>query len=254
MKALIPLPFLLLLTLPGAASAIAADEPVTQKRQFMSVNVDRVVIDTEGLTRASVRLAESIDELALALNKLSTDSEALSEEEKQVLLQAVASVERASNALEKLAIELPQTGQQLSRQIPQVVENARQPIAELSSGLQSARDGIYAITESLPQATDNAKDLVNSALDSALVKISTYTVILISVLALALIGVVWFIYRQYLAPIAAKLEPLAVAPEHFAELSRHMKETSDNLLTLQTAVAAERLPASGTSKPDQGSR
>ncbi|UCH39809.1 MAG: hypothetical protein JSU67_17010 [Gammaproteobacteria bacterium] len=254
MKALIPLPFLLLLTLPGAASAIAADEPVTQKRQFMSVNVDRVVIDTEGLTRASVRLAESIDELALALNKLSTDSEALSEEEKQVLLQAVASVERASNALEKLAIELPQTGQQLSRQIPQVVENARQPIAELSSGLQSARDGIYAITESLPQATDNAKDLVNSALDSALVKISTYTVILISVLALALIGVVWFIYRQYLAPIAAKLEPLAVAPEHFAELSRHMKETSDNLLTLQTAVAAERLPATGTPKPDQGSR
>ena len=250
MKALIPLPFLLLLTLPGAAPAIAADEPVTQKRQFMSVNVDRVVIDTEGLTRASVRLAESIDELALALNKLSTDSEALSEEEKQVLLQAVASVERAANALEKLAIELPQTGQQLSQQIPQVVENARQPIAELSSGLQSARDGIYAITESLPQATDNAKELVNSALDSALVKISTYTVILIVVLALALIGVVWFIYRQYLAPIAAKLEPLAVAPEHFAELSRHMKETSDNLLTLQTAAAAERLSAAAPPKPD----
>ena len=254
MKALIPLPFLLLLTLPGAMPAIAADEPVTQKRQFMSVNVDRVVIDTEGLTRASVRLAESIDELALALKKLSTDSEALSEEEKQVLLQAVASVERAGNALEKLAIELPQTGQQLSQQIPQVVENARQPIAELSSGLQSARDGIYAITESLPQATDNAKELINSALDSAMVKISTYTVILIVVLALALIGVVWFIYRQYLAPIAAKLEPLAVAPEHFAELSRHMKETSDNLLTLQTAAGAERLPASGTPKPDQGSR
>lgn len=250
MKALIPLPFLLLLTLPGAAPAVAADEPVTQKRQFMSVNVDRVVIDTEGLTRASVRLAESIDELALALNKLSTDSEALSEEEKQVLLQAVASVERAANALEKLAIELPQTGQQLSQQIPQVVENARQPIAELSSGLQSARDGIYAITESLPQATDNAKELVNSALDSALVKISTYTVILIVVLALALIGVVWFIYRQYLAPIAAKLEPLAVAPEHFAELSRHMKETSDNLLTLQTAAAAERLSAAAPPKPD----
>ena len=57
----------------------------------------------------------------------------------------------ASTALARLANELPQLAQQLSQKLPQMIENARQPIAELSSGLQSARDGIYAITESLPQ-------------------------------------------------------------------------------------------------------
>ena len=209
---------MLLLLLLAGSIASAADETAAPKRQFMNLSIDRVVIETEGLTEASSRLADSVDKLAAALQQLSTDSEALSEADRQVLLDAVKSVDQASTALARLANELPQTAQQLSRQLPQVVENARQPIAELSSGLQSARDGIYAISETLPQATESAKDLVNSALDSALVKISTYTILLIAVLALALVGVVWFIYRQYLAPIAAKLEPLAVAPEHFAEL------------------------------------
>lgn len=242
----IPRAFLSMLLLTGSVAAGAADESITQNHPLVSISIDRVVIDTEGLTRASARLAESIDRLALGLQQLSTDSEALDAEEKQVLLQAVASVEQASAALTELARELPQTAQNLSQQLPQVVENARQPIAELSSGLQSARDGIYAITESLPQATDSAKDLVNSALDSAMVKISTYSILLIVALALALIGVVWFVYRQYLAPIAARLEPLAVAPEHFAELSRYMKETSDNLLALQSATAP---PEAGPREP-----
>lgn len=238
MKSRLLLPLFLLL-LPSAATAQDSAAP---QRQFVTVSIDRVNIETEGLTRASVKLAESVDKLALALQQLSTNSEALSEADKQVLLDAVRSVDQASAALARLANELPQTAEQLRQQLPRIIENARQPIADLSSGLQSARDGIYAITESLPQATDSAKILVDSALDSALVKISTYTVILIAVLALALIGVVWFIYRQYLAPIAARLEPLAIAPEHFAELSRYMKETSDNLLSLQARAETASAP------------
>ena len=122
----------------------------------------------------------------------------------------------------------------------------------MSSGLQSARDGIYAITESLPQATDNAKELVDASLDSALVKISTYSVILIAILALALVGVVWFIYRQYLAPIAARLEPLAMAPEHFAELARYMKETSDNLRGMQSSLEKAAAPAIESDATEKG--
>ncbi len=120
-----------------------------------------------------------------------------------------------------------------------MVREARQPIADLSSGLQSARDGVFAITESLPQATENAKELVNSTLDSVLIRLSTYTVILIAVLALALVGVMWFVYRQYLDPLAQKLDSLVGAPEHFAAMSRYMKQTSDNLIALQPAVASE---------------
>ncbi|MCP4388546.1 MAG: hypothetical protein GY802_09630 [Gammaproteobacteria bacterium] len=221
------------------------------------MNIDRVVIDTEGLVIASGSLADSIDRLALAIQQLSSNSEALSTEDKEILLKAVSSVDQASLALAELAKQLPQTVQNLGDRLPQVVRDARQPIADLSSGLQSARDGVFAITESLPQATENAKDLVNSTLDSALIRFSTYTIILIAVLALALIGVMWFVYRQYLDPLAKKLDALTGAPEHFAAMSRYMKQTSDNLIALQPAVASEApvddSPAkSATPVPDSG--
>ena len=131
---------------------------------------------------------------------------------------------------------MPQTADRLGARLPQLVQEARQPVAELSSGLASARDGIYAITESLPQATENAKQLVDAALDAALVKISIYSVILIALLALALIGVMWFVYRQYLDPLARKLDALTGAPEHFAAMALHMQKTSENLLALQAEV------------------
>ncbi|MDH3762421.1 MAG: hypothetical protein OEU50_15680 [Gammaproteobacteria bacterium] len=224
--------------MPTAAAENAVDG-MTETAQYMRVNIDRIVIDTQGLVIASGSLADSIDRLALAIQQLSADSEALSAEEKEILLKAVSSVDQASLALADLARQLPQTAQNLSQQLPQVIREARQPIADLSSGLQSARDGVFAITESLPQATANAKELVNSALDSALIRFSTYTIILIAVLALALIGVMWFVYRQYLDPLAQKLDSLTGAPEHFAAMSRHMKETSDNLIALQPAPAPE---------------
>ena len=220
------------------AEGVAADD-MSEPPQYVRVNIDRVVIDTQGLAIASGQLANSIDQLALAIQQLSTDSATLSAEEKEILLNAVKSVDQASLALADLAKQLPLTAQNLADQLPQVVRDARQPITELSSGLQSARDGVFAITESLPQATANAKELVNSALDSALIRFSTYTIILIAVLALALIGVMWFVYRQYLDPLAQKLDSLTGAPEHFAAMSRHMKETSDNLIALQPAPAPE---------------
>ncbi len=241
MKPKILLSLILLMTNVQAALAIAADnaDGITETPQYMRVNIDRIVIDTEGVVIASGKLANSIDRLALAIQQLSTNSEALSEEEKEILLKAVLSVDQASLALAELAKQLPQTAQNLGEQLPRVVREARQPIADLSSGLQSARDGVFAITESLPQVTENARELVNSTLDSALIRFSTYTIILIAVLALALIGVMWFVYRQYLNPLAQKLDALTGAPEHFAAMSRYMKETSDNLVALQPASSEE---------------
>jgi len=251
MKPKILISFILLMMSAYVVLAAAAEtgaEGVTEAPQYMRVNIDRVVIDTEGLVIASGSLADSIDRLALAIQQLSTNSEALSAEEKEILLQAVSSVDQASLALAELAKQLPQTAQDLSQQLPQVVREARQPIADLSSGLQSARDGVMAITESLPQATENAKDLVNSTLDSALIRLSTYTVILIAVLALALVGVMWFIYRQYLDPLAQKLDSLVGAPEHFAAMSLHMKETSENLIALKPPTDPE--PPTDESSPE----
>lgn len=230
------------------AEPVAADG-MGETPQYMSVNIDRVVIDTEGLAIASGKLANSIDQLALAIQQLSTNSAALSAEDKGILLSAVRSVDQASLALAELAKQLPLTAQNLSERLPQAIRDTHQPIADLSSGLQSARDSIYAITESLPQATDDAKELVNSTLDSALIRLSTYSIILIAVLALALIGVMWFVYRQYLDPLARKLDSLVGAPEHFAAMSRYMKETSANLVALQPAPTLPEATTSAESSP-----
>jgi hypothetical protein len=253
MKPTILIPFILLMNFYSAfaigAASVAAGE-VSETPQYMRVSIDRVVVDTEGLAIASGALANSINQLALALQQLSTNSAALSAEEKEILLSAVKSVDQASLALAELAKQLPQTAQNLSERLPQAIRDVRQPIADLSSGLQSARDGIFAITESLPQATDNAKQLVNSTLDSALIKFSTYTIILIIALALALVGVMWFVYRQYLDPLAQKLDSLVGAPEHFAAMSRYMKETSENLIALQPVADAPAAVEPDALRPD----
>jgi len=229
----------------AVGAEVAASNESRETQQYMRVDIDCVVIDTDGLTIASDKLAHSIDQLARSIRQLAAKSANLSAQEKETLLHAVASVDQTGVALAQLARQLPRTAQNLSTQLPQVVENARQPIAELSSGLASARDGIYAITESLPQATANAKQLVNSTLDAALIRLTTYSIILVALLALALVGVMWFVYRQYLDPLARKLDSLVGAPEHFAAMSLHMKETSENLLALQsTSAVPPKLPES----------
>jgi hypothetical protein len=234
----------ILLALSGPCIATAVGEP-EQSRDYLNVNIDRVVIDSDELATASATLAASIDHLAIAIAQLSTADTDLSEAERQTLLSAVASAEMASQALTELARQLPLRGQQLGERLPQLVSDARKSMAELSVGLQSARDSIQMIAESLPQATENSKQLVNSVLDSALLRLSIFSFVLVGAVALALIGIMWFIYRQYLDPLARKLDELVGAPEHFDNMARHMKETSSNLLSLQADAA--RTPGPGSS-------
>ncbi len=221
----------------GSATSDAAEVPLgttpNDSQQYLQVRVDNIVVDTVGLVSASNTLASSIDALARAIEKLSSADTTLTPGQSEALLSAVQSVDRASVALSDLAIQLPQSAQQLTDTLPRVVEDARVPIAELSSGLESASEGILAITESLPQATENAKQLVNSTVDSVLLRATLFAVILFVLFALTLILMLRYMYRNYIDPIVTRLQPLAVAPEHFASLSEHMKQTSENLLALQ---------------------
>ena len=235
----------ILLALSGPCVATAVQES-EQSRDYLNVNIDRIVIDNDELATASATLAASIDRLALAITQLSTADTDLSEAERQTLVSAVASAETASHALTELARQLPLRTKQLRERLPQVVSNARKSMAELSVGLQSARDSIQMIAESLPQATENSKQLVNSVLDSALLRLSIFSIVLVGVVALALIGIMWFIYRQYLNPLARKLDALVGAPEHFDNMARHMEETSSNLLSLQADAARMRDPGSSS--------
>ena len=204
-----------------AASSVESSVPEsTLSSEYLSISVDRVVVDTAGLAAASATLAGSVDGLALAIGQLSADSAGLNDEQKQILLDAITSAHQASDALTTLAQQLPQSAQGISERLPQMIN--------------AARDSVVMITESLPLATEKAIELMDSVLDAALQKLIVYTIALIAIIALALIAIMWFIYRQYLGPLMRKLDELVGAPEHFERMALHMKGTSDNLLALET--------------------
>jgi len=250
MKKLFFLCILPTLLYPYAASAASAESPGNGATDppYLSVNIDRVDVDIQGLASSSTALAVSIDRLAFAMGQPSTDSAALSDADKQILLDAVRSAHQASAALTELVQQLPHTTKDLSDSLAQVISDVRAPLAGLSSSLQSARDSIALITESLPQATENTEQLVNSALDAALQRLTLYTILLVAIVALALIGIMWFIYRQYLQPLTRKLDELVGAPEHFENMARYMKETASSLQTLQDSNARGRLRGAGRYK------
>ena len=237
MNRIVDIFILMILLAPTALSAASGENSAVDKSDesidYVSVTVDRVMVDTDGLAIASETLAESIDGLALAIGQLSADSNALTDAEKQILLSAVASAHEASVALTELARQLPQSAQDFSERLPQIISDAGAPLAKISSSLESVSNSVILITESLPQATENVTLLVDSALDSALQRFILYTIILIAIVALALIGIIWFIYRQYIGPLMRKLDEVVGAPEHFEQMALHMKDTSGNLLALQ---------------------
>lgn len=73
---------------PAAVTDASVAHETSGQARYLNVAVDRVVIDTGGLTTASASLAASIDRLALAIEKLSTDSADLGPAEKEVMLDA----------------------------------------------------------------------------------------------------------------------------------------------------------------------
>jgi len=245
MNKIMLLSVLLILLKPCTLVAASDDSPVVddsgRPTEYLSISVDRVVVDTAGLTAASANLADSVDRLGLAIGQLSADSAVLDDEQRKILLDAVASAGAASVALSELARQLPLSAQLLSDRLPQMINDARAPLADISSSLQAARASVTMITESLPLATQNATKLVDSALDSALQKLIIYSVALIAIIALALIGIMWFIYRQYISPLTQKLDELVGAPEHFDNMARHMEGTADSLLALQDGGLRARL-------------
>ena len=245
MNKILLLSVLLILVKPGTVLAVAAESPLIEDSarpaEYLSINVERVVVDSAGLAAASASLAGSIDRLGLAIEQLSADSAELDDEQRKILLDAVVSSREASVALTELAQQLPRSVQDLGDRLPQMIDDARAPLADMSSSLQAAQSSVAMITESLPLATRNATQLVNSALDAALQKLIVYSVALIAIIALALIGIMWFIYRQYISPLTQKLNELTGAPENFENMARHMEGTAHSLRALQDDGLRARL-------------
>lgn len=202
-------------------------------RQYLDVSVDNLVINTHGLADASRNLSMAIDRLSQAFEKISANDQTFTDEEKQVLLSSARAVERASVAIEDLSRRLPEMSADFSARLPELVERSKAPIAEISAGLHSASSSVTNIVEHLPQATENAKQLVDAAMNSALLRLTLFVVIALLVFALVLILVFRYLFKTYLEPVAELMAPLKDSPMHFDNLSRHMAKTSDNMLELE---------------------
>ena len=109
---------LLLCGLPVYA-ATDVSEPAPQ---YLRLSVDKVEIDTAGLVTAAQDLTQSIDALATAIALVADQSNALSAEDRATLIAAAGSVDKASRALAELATRLPETADNMSRQLPQAIE------------------------------------------------------------------------------------------------------------------------------------
>ena len=162
------------------------------------VSVEDPAFDTEGLVDASRSLAGLIDQLTASIEHLGADNGALSTDDRALLVSFVKSADQASQAVARLA-----------DQWPQIVSSPHEPIAEVSTGFD------VTITESM------------------LVKFFIYSMILLVVPAVIIVAITWFAYKRYVSPLKQKLDALVAAPEHLENMSRHMQQTSSNLLALQ---------------------
>lgn len=232
MKTLLRVGTLLCSLLASSAFALTDDN---SNDGYLSLTVENVVVNTADLVRASETLAGSVRQLSEAIENLASSESVIAPQDRQTLLNTIRSVDDASKAIAKLALEIPRTADKFTTQLPAAIKDMQTPIADISSSLASTRESITTISQALPQATENARDLVNATLNSMLIRISIFTFFLVSILVIATVLAVTFIYKKYINPLMIRLEKLTGTPIHLENLSRYMKETSDNLLVLQNA-------------------
>jgi hypothetical protein len=217
----IPCLFLTLLTL-FAGQAVKADEAA-----WIDITVENIVVDSEGLVNASDNLTEAISGLSNSINQISSDNLDLSAEQKEQLVEAIASVTQAGNAVKRLAIEIPKSTQAINKGFPETLKTASQNIGDLANAL--------------PVATQNAKILANEVIDALLLKVSVYLILFV-IIFVGIVGLsIRFLYKRWLEPLTLNFESLAEAPRHLDNMARNMKETSQNLKSTSTASSRYNL-------------
>ena len=237
-------------------TVVQAQSTEVNHNAYVDLEVDNIVIDTDGLISASDQLSGSIESLARSLDRLATDSDTFNADEKQQLIEAAASVSRASVAVENMAQQLPQSIQQLGQQLPQVIAASEKPINQISTSITTAAGGIQTVVDQLPQATENARVMALDVVNSVFWQMIKFGVLFI-ILTIAIIALsIWFFYRRWIQPMLQEYKVLSDAPRQFALMSEHMKLTSENLLSirkLEQAVAEPTLnmPRESENEPDK---
>jgi hypothetical protein len=210
---------------------IATEELNTQG--YVDIKVENVVINTDRIAIAAETLSASIDQLSKSIEKLATEGTAFEPEDRAALLAATNSVDQASQSLTELARQIPLTAQQLSNSLPEALSNSRQSLSQISSSIGSANQALSQITDSFPETLEQGENLVDRLLDSALQKVTFYAFIILFLLLLTFGALIYYSYRTVVQPLISLLQEFKAIPEQMSEMSKQMKQTSENLLMLQ---------------------
>lgn len=200
---------------------------------YVDIKVENVVINTDRIAIAAETLSASIDQLSKSIEKLATEGTAFEPEDRAALLAATNSVNQASQSLTELARQIPVTAQQLSNSLPEALSNSQKSLSQISSSIGSANQALSQITDSFPETLEQGENLVNRLLDSALQKITIYAFIILFLLLLTFGALIYYSYRTVVQPLISLLQEFKAIPEQMSEMSKQMKQTSENLLSLQ---------------------
>ena len=209
------------------------NENAQKSNDLIQITVDNLTIDTNNLISASNTLSASISELSKSITTLSNKDINLNNEERKTLLEAAENISIASKALSSLASELPNTTQKLSKALPDILKQTHQPISDISQSIESLGKTVTTISSALPQALINTKEIVDKATNSILIKLYLFIGVFFSLLLLTMGLIIFYMHRKLVSPITTQLNHLSVLPSQLNEMTSYMKETSENLLTLQ---------------------
>lgn len=210
---------------------LAAEIPATS--EYVSISIDKVVVDTNGLTRVTTRLSNSIENLSDSIAQLSNSETTFSEKDRQALIDATTSLDSASQALTRLSQQLPAAIQGFTRELPEALKNTQPQIAAISKSIHNASQAAIRINESFPESLARGKRIVSEITTDVMQNVTLYIGLVLLLFALV-IGLLFYIfYKTGIQPIASGLSDLRVVPQQLSEMSAYMHDTSKNLLILE---------------------
>jgi len=216
-----------------STESLAESKATLAPNDYVSISIDKVVVDTLGLSQMTHQLAESIKNLSHSIELLSTNNTLLDKKDRQALIAATLSVNNASQALTSLSQQLPLALDSLTRELPNALKNTQPQIAAISNSIKSVSDAVIQINDSFPASLSKVKLAINEITVSVMQQVTLFIGLILFIFALVLAIIMYIVYKTSIQPIANGLNELRAVPEQLSDMSAYMHNTSKNLLNLE---------------------
>jgi phage shock protein PspC (stress-responsive transcriptional regulator) len=211
----------------------AESQATLSSNDYVSISIDKVVVDTLGLTQMTHQLAKSIKSLSHSIEQLSANDTLLDKQDRQALVAATLSVNNASQALTNLSQQLPLAIERLTRELPDALKNTQPQITAISNSIKSASDAVIQLNDSFPASLSKVKLAISEITESVMQQVTLFVGLILFIFAFVLAVIMYIVYKTSIQPIANGLNELRAVPEQLSDMSAYMHNTSENLLNLE---------------------